>query len=127
MPRRPPRPRTPRRSAPGIDSSKPTPQPKIPPSPTLLTQYQVASREKVKVTREQAQGAPERDETVLQIKYTEHVAKAEKEKMVKEVVRRYDSSNFRTTVDIRPLRTELFKDLTISIASREARRRMFKS
>jgi hypothetical protein len=84
-----------------------------PAKPDLLMQYQVASRERVKVTREQAQGAPRHDETVLQVKYTERISKVEKEKIVSEVVRRYDSSSFRTTVDFHPLRPEPFKDLTV--------------
>ena len=81
--------------------------------PELLNQYQVGCRETVKVTREKPQGAPEHDETVLQTIYTERVAKVSKEGLVTEAVRRYDKSNFRTTVDIHPLKTKWLDGLTI--------------
>ena len=84
-----------------------------PAKPELLSQYEVGCIETVKVTRAKPQGAPEHDETVLQTIYTERVAKVSKEVLVTEVVRRYDKSNFRTTVDVRPFKTKWLDGLTI--------------
>ena len=84
-----------------------------PARPELLNQYQVGCRETVKVTREKPQGAPDHDESVLQTIYTERVSKVTKEGLVTEVVRRYDKSNFRTTVEMRPLKLKWLEGLTI--------------
>ena len=83
-----------------------------PAKPELLTQYQIGSRETIKVTRDKPQGAPEQDETVAQTIYTERVAKVEKG-LVTEVVRHYDRSSFRTTVEISRPKAKLLDDLTI--------------
>ena len=47
--------------------------------PDALTQYQVGSRETVKVVRDRPQGAPDRVESNLQMIYTERAAKVSRE------------------------------------------------
>jgi hypothetical protein len=84
-----------------------------PAKPDLLSQYQVASRDTVKVTTDKPQGAPEQNETVLHTIYTERVAKMAKEGQVSSMVRRYDKANFKTTVQIRPYKKKMLEGLTI--------------
>ena len=80
--------------------------------PDALTQYQVGSRETVKVVRDRPQGAPDRVESNLQMIYTERAAKVTKE-AVSEVVRHYDRVNFKTTLPMRPFKTKWLEGMTI--------------
>ncbi|MDR3620026.1 MAG: hypothetical protein P4L85_11805 [Paludisphaera borealis] len=85
-----------------------------PTHPELLTQYQVGSREKFKMMRERPQGAPERVETSLHTIYTERVGKLSPKKTASEVVRRYDKSQFNTTLSNRQYQKPgLLEDLSI--------------
>jgi hypothetical protein len=78
-----------------------------------LSQYRVGSRETVKIARERPQGTPERDESSLQMIYTERAARLARDGTVSEVVRRYDRVNFKTTLAIRPFKTKWLEGLTI--------------
>jgi len=71
-----------------------------PDNPSLLNEYHVGSREKFKFMRERPQGAPERNETTLQTIYTELVTKLDQKRIPTEVVRRYDKSQFTTTLPL---------------------------
>jgi len=69
-----------------------------PARPESLTQYQVGSREKIKMARDVPQGAPESLETTLQTIYTERVVKTRPNGSASDVVRRYDQARLSTTV-----------------------------
>ncbi len=84
-----------------------------PTKPELLTQYQVAFRETIKVTREKPQGAPDQDHASTQCIYTERVAKLAKGVLVTEVVRHYDKVNSKTSLDIPRYKTKPLEGLTV--------------
>jgi len=69
-----------------------------PAHPERLTQYQVGTREKIQITRDVPQGAPERVQTTLQTIYTERVVKVRPNGSASDVVRRYDQARLSTTV-----------------------------
>ncbi|WP_165069490.1 hypothetical protein [Paludisphaera rhizosphaerae] len=80
-----------------------------PAHPNWLTQYQVGVREKLKETREKAQGAPDKSETTLQTIYTERALKTTPNHVVTDVVRRYDRVNLTTSLaDHRPFKNPGF-------------------
>ena len=82
--------------------------------PEWLTQYEVGSRETVKMVRELPQGAPERGETSLQTIYTERVSRLSPQRQPIEVVRRYDKARFSTTIPVRLYQNPgLLEDLRI--------------
>jgi len=86
-----------------------------PAQPERLTQYQVGSREKIKMTRDLPQGAPEQLETTLQTIYTERVVSTRPNGSASDVVRRYDQARLSTTVpSVRQYRNPgLLEQLTI--------------
>ncbi len=81
--------------------------------PELLIQYQVGYRETVKVTREKPQGAPDQDHVSTQCIYTERVAKVLKGGFATDVVRRYDTVNLKTSLDMPLYKTKLLEGLTV--------------
>jgi hypothetical protein len=81
--------------------------------PMLLTQYQVGSRETVKISREKPQGAPAQDESVLRVIYTERVAKTGKDGLATDAVRRFDRVDFTSTMKYTPPKTKRLEGLTI--------------
>lgn len=66
--------------------------------PAWLSQYQVGVREKLKITREKPQGAPDVAEANLQTIYTERALKTTSTQAASDVVRRYDRAQLTTTV-----------------------------
>ena len=79
----------------------------------LLNSYQVGTREKIKMTTENPQGAPRIDQGVEETIYSERVATVTKEGQVSELIRRYDKANRKTTLETRPFKTKLLEGLTI--------------
>jgi hypothetical protein len=84
-----------------------------PKRPEALSQYRVGSRDTLRVVRDRPQGTPERDESSIQMIYTERVAKLARDGTVGEVVRSYDGVNFKTTLPIRPFKTKWLEGLKI--------------
>jgi hypothetical protein len=84
-----------------------------PKRPEALSQYRVGSRDTVRVVRDRPQGTPERDESSLQMIYTERAAKLARDGTVGEAVRRYDRVNFKTTLPIQPFKTKFLEGLMI--------------
>ena len=83
-----------------------------PAKPELLNQYQVACRVTVKEPGRRPRGLPS---TTRGAPDDLHGARGEDRegKARDDVVRRYDRANFRSTVDVRPLKTRLLEGLTI--------------
>jgi hypothetical protein len=84
-----------------------------PAQPEQLSQYEVATRETAKITRERPQGAPEFDQTELKSIYTERVAKINKDGTVGELVRRYDTVKLKSTVEFTKYKTPYLEGLTV--------------
>jgi hypothetical protein len=84
-----------------------------PARPEALSEYQVGTRETIKMAREKPQGAPDRDEKTLEVIYTERAGKVGRTGGVTDVVRRYDKVRFKSMAAQPPLKTPWLEGLTV--------------
>lgn len=79
----------------------------------MLNQYRVGTRERVKITSDRAEGAPEVNQLEVQTIYAEQVARLSKEGQVVATVRSYTAANQKSTVEQRPFKPKLLEGLSI--------------
>ena len=84
-----------------------------PATPEVLTQYQVATRETIKMAREQPQGTPMRDERVYQVIYSERPAKITNNNGVTDTVRRYEAFRVQPAQEFQRLKIPMLEKLTV--------------
>jgi hypothetical protein len=77
-----------------------------------LVQYRVASRDVMKRMTEKPQGAPERQETTVQIIYTERPAQISASEVVTDTVRRYEAYRVDPPPDVKPSSATTLEGLT---------------